>query len=146
MVHHLLAALVAVDRRGGIQAVHRQHRRGQPAGWSSFDLEPSGAWLGHYLATPTNPPPAPTGLSGVPANATALLSWTSAPLNPTTYSVKRSRASGGPYTTIATNVTLGVKATTYTDAAVTNNGTYYYVVSAVTAAGEGSNSSQVTVT
>src|SRR6266581_209981 len=119
---------------------------GNPAGWSSFDLEPIGAWLGNYLATPTNPPPAPTGLSGAPTNATALLSWTSAPLNPTTYNVKRSRASGGSYTTIATNVTQGVKVTTYTDAAVTNNGTYYYVVSAVTAAGEGSNSSQVTVT
>jgi hypothetical protein len=119
---------------------------GNPAGWSSFDLEPIGGWLGHYLATPTNPPPAPIGLSGVPTNAIALLSWTSAPLNPTTYNVKRSRAGGGPYTTIATNVTQGVKATTYTDSGVTNNGIYYYVVSAVTAAGEGSNSSQVIVT
>ncbi|PYJ57927.1 MAG: hypothetical protein DME24_18015 [Verrucomicrobia bacterium] len=119
---------------------------GNPGGWSSFDLEPIAGWLGNYLITPANPPPAPTGLVGVATNATALLIWTSAPLNPTTYNVKRSRTSGGPYTTMATHVTEGVKATAYTDSAVTNGGTYYYVVSAVNAAGEGPNSSQVTVT
>src|SRR5439155_2035220 len=119
---------------------------GNPGGWSSFDLEPIAGWLGNYLITPASPPPAPTGFLGVATNATALLTWTSAPLNPTTYNVKRSRTSGGPYTTLATNVTEGVKATTYTDTAVTNGGTYYYVVSAVNTAGEGANSSQVTVT
>jgi len=119
---------------------------GNPGGWSSFDLEPIAGWLGNYLITPTNPPPAPMGLAGVATNATALLTWTSAPLNPTTYNVKRSRTSGGPYTTMATNVSEGVKATSYTDTAVTNGGTYCYVVSAANAVGEGSNSSQVTVT
>jgi len=119
---------------------------GNPNGWSSFDLEPIAGWLGNYLTTPTNPPPAPTGFVGVATNATALLTWTSEPLNPTTYNVKRSRTSGGPYATMATNVTEGVKATSYTDTAVTNGGTYYYVVSAVNAASEGANSGQVTVT
>jgi hypothetical protein len=119
---------------------------GNPAGWSSFDLEPIGSWLGNYLLTPTNVPSAPGGLSVLATNGTALLKWTSAPLNPTTYKVKRSRTSGGPYSVIASNITEGVTATTYTDSAVTNGGTYYYVVSALTAAGEGPNSTQVAVT
>jgi len=119
---------------------------GNPGGWSSFDLEPIGLWMRTYLTTPTSLPPAPTGLTGIPTNATALLRWTNAPASPTTYNVKRSRTNGGPYAPLATGVTEGVTATTYTDSAVTNGGTYYYVVSAVNAFGEGPNSSQVTVT
>jgi hypothetical protein len=119
---------------------------GNPSGWSSFDLEPIGGWLGGYLTAPAVAPGAPNGLVAAPLNATALLTWTSAPVNPTTCNVKRSRTSGGPYTIIATNVTEGVTATTYTDRAVTNGGTYYYVVSAVNAAGEGPDSAQVSVT
>ncbi len=119
---------------------------GNPTGWSSFDLEPIAGWFGNYLTAPTTPPLAPTGLSVVAANATALLTWTSAPLTPTTYAVKRSPASGGPYATVATNVTEGVTATTYTDATVASGGTYYYVVSAVNAAGESPNSSEVSIT
>ena len=50
---------------------------GNPAGWSSFDLEPVAGWLGNYLITPANPPPAPTGLAAVATNASALLrAWT----------------------------------------------------------------------
>src|SRR5438876_71064 len=62
---------------------------GNPGGWPSFDLEPIGVWLGTYLTRPPSPPPAPTGLNGVAANATAVLTWTSAPLNPITCNVKR---------------------------------------------------------
>jgi hypothetical protein len=119
---------------------------GNPSGWPSFDLEPIGAWLGNYLITPTNPPATPAGLSAVATNATALLTWTSAPLNPTTFTVKRSFVTGGPYSAIATGVTEGVTTTAFTDGNVTNGGTYYYVVSAVNAAGEGPNSSQVSLT
>jgi subtilase family serine protease len=85
------------------------------------------------------------GFTGGPVNATVVLNWTNAPAQPTTYTVKRARTSGGPYAAIATGITEGVTATTYTDSAVTNGGTYYYVVSAVNASGEGPNSTQVVV-
>jgi len=119
---------------------------GNPGGWSSFDLEPIGLWMRNYLTTPTSVPAAPTGLTGTPTNATAVLQWTNAPASPTTYNVKRSFTNGGSYNTIATGVTEGVTATTYTDSTVTNGGTYYYVVTAVNAFGESPNSAQVTVT
>jgi autotransporter-associated beta strand protein len=87
-------------------------------------------------ATTLTPPAAPTGL-----NATGLyggqiaLSW-----NPSSgamsYNVKRSLLSGGPYVTIAT----GVTSTTHTNSSLVFNATYYYVVSAVDANGESSNS------
>ena len=119
---------------------------GNPAGWSSFDLEPIGAWLGNYLTAPTNVPAPPAGLSVAATNGTAVLKWTSSPLHPTTYNIKRARISGGPYSLVANNVTEGVTATTYTDASVTNGGTYYYVVSALNTVGESANSGQVSVT
>ena len=68
------------------------------------------------------------------------LSW-NASSEAASYNVKRSTTSGGPYTTIASPTT-----TSYTDTAVTNATTYYYVVSAVNAAGQSANSSQVSAT
>jgi hypothetical protein len=87
------------------------------------------------------PPPAPTGLTATPGDTRVTLTWNAAS-GATGYNVKRSAASGGPYTTIAT----GVSATGYTDAPVANGTTYYYVVSAVNAAGESPNSSEVSAT
>jgi len=58
------------------------------------------------------------------------------------YKVKRALASGGPYTTIASNVTD----TSYSDTGVTASTTYYYVVSAVNGTGESPNSTQVNAT
>ncbi|MFN2513924.1 MAG: hypothetical protein ABR568_21220, partial [Pyrinomonadaceae bacterium] len=54
-------------------------------------------------ATPTappTPPAAPTGLTATAGNAQVALSWT-ASSGATSYNVKRSTTSGGPYTTIA---------------------------------------------
>src|SRR5215831_4473222 len=36
---------------------------GDSAGWPSFELEPIGAWFKNYLLSPTQVPPAPTGVS-----------------------------------------------------------------------------------
>ncbi len=86
-------------------------------------------------------PSAPTGVTGVAGNAQATVSWT-ASSGATSYNVKRSATSGGPYSNVATNVT----ATSYTNTGLTNGTTYYYVVTAVNASGESPISTQVSVT
>ncbi|MGI8966927.1 MAG: DUF7594 domain-containing protein [Limisphaerales bacterium] len=89
--------------------------------------------------TPT-PPAVPTGLSATPGNAQVSLSWT-ASSGATSYNVKRSTVTGGPYTTIASPTVAS-----YTDTTAVNGTTYYYVVSAVNAVGESANSTQVSAT
>jgi fibronectin type 3 domain-containing protein len=91
-------------------------------------------------ATPQAVPAAPTNLVATAGNAQVGLSW-SASSGATSYNVKRSTTSGGPYTTIASPTT-----TSYTDTGLTNGTTYFYVVSAVNAAGQSANSSQVSAT
>jgi len=93
-------------------------------------------------ATPTcSAPAAPTVLSATAGNAQVSLSWV-ASSGATSYNVKRSTVSGGPYTTIATGITT----TSYTDTGVTNGTTYYYVVSAVNSCGESVNSNEASAT
>jgi hypothetical protein len=89
---------------------------------------------------PAAAPAAPTGLSATPGNAQVTLSWT-ASSGATSYNVKRSTTSGGPYTTIASPTATG-----YTNTGLANGTTYYYVVSAVNAGGESANSAQVSAT
>ncbi len=83
----------------------------------------------------------PTNLTAAPGNAAVALSWDSVE-DAVSYNIKRSTNEGGPYTTIAT----GVTDTAYTDATATNGITYYYVVSAVTAAGESEDSNEASAT
>lgn len=85
-------------------------------------------------------PAVPAALQAVAGNAQVSLTWNAA-ADATTYSVKRSTTAGGPYATIATNA-----ATTYTDLAVTNDTTYYYVVQARNAAAASADSSEVSAT
>ena len=78
----------------------------------------------------TTPPAVPTGLHVVGASPAGIdLGWNAVTGDPSLYGyeVRRADASGGPYTTIA----QVVGATTYTDNAVAEGGTYYYVVRAV---------------
>ncbi|HEY6264893.1 MAG TPA: glycoside hydrolase family 44 protein [Candidatus Acidoferrum sp.] len=93
-------------------------------------------------ATPTapSPPTAPTGLTAIAGNAQVALNW-SASSGATSYNVKRSTTSGGPYTTVSSPTV-----TNYTNTGLTNGTKYYYVVSAVSAAGESVNSAQVNAT
>jgi fibronectin type 3 domain-containing protein len=86
---------------------------------------------------PATPPAIPTGLQATAGNTLVSLAWT-ASTGATSYHVKRSTTSGGPYTQVAAPST-----TSDTDTGLTNGTTYYYVVSAVNAAGESANSSQV---
>src|SRR6202041_2599415 len=85
---------------------------------------------------PVVPPAAPANLTATPGNAVVTLTWT-ASLGATGYNVKRATTNGGPYTQLAAATSTG-----YTDSSVTNGTTYYYVVSALNAVGEGANSAQ----
>lgn len=85
-------------------------------------------------------PPAPTGLAATGTNQVSL-SW-AATTGASGYNVKRSTTSGGPYTTIASNITT----TSYVDAATTSGGPYYYVVTEITGTLESLPSTQVSIT
>jgi regulation of enolase protein 1 (concanavalin A-like superfamily) len=93
-----------------------------------------------YLTITPSPPAAPANVVATPGNALVSLSW-NASSGATSYNVKRSLTNGGPYTVI-TNVT----SLTYTNTGLTNGTAYYYVISALNAAGEGANSVQVSAT
>lgn len=90
-------------------------------------------------ATPQAPqlPPAPTGVSAVSNRRQRItVSWT-AVAGATSYRVKRSTTSGGPYTVVGSPT-----GTSFTNTGLTSGTTYYYVVSAVNGVGEGPNSAQ----
>jgi fibronectin type 3 domain-containing protein len=88
------------------------------------------------------PPPAPAGLAATTVSSSQItLAW-NAVTNAANYNVKSSTTDGGPYTVIAT----GVTATNYTDFALADGTTYFYVVSAVGIGGESTNSIQATAT
>jgi hypothetical protein len=92
-------------------------------------------WM-EFLATNATPS-VPSGLTATPSGTQVVLNWqTSA--GATSYNVKRSTTNGGPYITIASPTTTG-----YTNTGLSIGSTYYYVVSGVNAAGESTNSSQV---
>nr|WP_281937254.1 fibronectin type III domain-containing protein [Paenibacillus tyrfis] len=89
------------------------------------------------------PPAAPLNLTAVGGDKTVSLTWNS--MNTaTSYKVKRSTTAGGPYTEIST-VNSATYAS-YLDTNVVNGTTYYYVVTAVNAAGESPNSNEASAT
>ena len=94
-------------------------------------------------ATPPTPPAAPAGLTAAMGSASVSLAW-SAVSGATSYNVKRSTASGGPYTTVS--AAGAVTGTTYYDGGLTNGTAYYYVVTAVGTGGEGAPSNQASAT
>jgi pectate lyase len=91
--------------------------------------------------TVTNPPlpVAPTGLTATAGVLQISLSW-NAVSGATSYIVKQS-TNGTSYVNIVTNAT-----TSYLNTGLVNGTTYYYVVSAVNATGEGANSGQAIAT
>jgi fibronectin type 3 domain-containing protein len=107
---------------------------------SSLNAAGESANSAQASATPNAPsvaPAAPTNLTAAPGDTQVSLAW-SASSGATSYNVKRSGTSGGPYTQIAASTS-----TSYTDTALTNGTTYYYVVSAVNSTGESANSAEV---
>jgi beta-glucanase (GH16 family) len=89
-------------------------------------------------ATPVcAPPAAPAGLTATAGDSLVSLRWNTSS-GATSYNVKRSLVNGGPYTLLSG----GLTGTNCTDSVVTNGTTYYYVVSAVNAGCESTNSIQ----
>lgn len=94
------------------------------------------------VATPQGVPPVPSAnISAAPADGHVVVSW-SATAKTDTYNLKRATTAGGPYTTIAADLT----ATVFADVGLTNGTTYYYVVSGVNVDGEGANSAEASAT
>jgi hypothetical protein len=85
-------------------------------------------------------PSAPMGVTATAGNQQVSLSWT-ASSGATAYHVKRSTTSGGAYTQIGAPTTAS-----YSDSGLTNGTAYYYVVSALNAAGESANSTPASAT
>lgn len=86
-------------------------------------------------------PAVPGGLVAVGGDSRAALIWNPA-AGATGYNVKRAISSPGSYSLIVSNLTK----VSYTDTGLVNGSNYYYVVSAVNAAGESSNSAPTGVT
>jgi acid phosphatase type 7 len=101
----------------------------------------SGVVQDYFTMNKGGAPNSPTGFGATPGDAQVALKWNATALA-TSYNVKRSETTGGPYTIIAPNITT----TNYTDTTVANGTTYFYVVSAVNADGESADSAQVSAT
>jgi len=86
-------------------------------------------------------PEAPVNVAATAGPTQVALSW-SASAETTSYNVKRSTSSGGPFTTVASGITTN----SYTNTALFNNTPYYFVITAVNAFGESLNSAVVTAT
>ena len=94
-----------------------------------------------FRVDPIASPGTATGFSATPGDARITLGW-AAVNGAAGYTLRRSTTSGGPYTTLATNLV----SPSFTDTEVTNGTTYYYVVSGTNGEGAGPSSSQVSAT
>lgn len=89
---------------------------------------------------PVAVPSTPAGLAATSGSGQVTVTW-SGSSGATSYDVKRSTTSGGPYATVGTATTPS-----YIDLTVVNGSAYYFVVAATNSSGSSSNSSPVSVT
>ena len=132
--HWLIVLAIVVLLFGGKKIP--EVMRGLGEGIRSFKEGMSG---GVQTQAPPAQVSAPSGLSAKPARNQVTLSWNGS-AGTSSYNVKRSSTSGGPYALIASTA-----ATSYTDEGL-SGGTYYYVVSGVSSSGESLNSIEVSGT
>lgn len=86
-------------------------------------------------------PETPVNVTATGGDAQVRVAWSEA-VGAAGYRVKRSTVSGGPYTTVASNL----KSLQFTDLGLTNGTTYFYVVSATNILGESTASAEVSAT
>jgi fibronectin type 3 domain-containing protein len=95
-------------------------------------------------SAPTQPqsqiPPVPTSLIATAGNAQVSLTWAISS-GATSYHLKRSTTTGGPYTQVSAPTT-----DSFTDVSLTNGTKYFYVVSALNSSGESANSVEANAT
>jgi len=91
-------------------------------------------------AQPGIPAGLTAGIQAVAGNSEVSLNWVACE-SATSYNVKRSAVSGGPYTIVANCSSLS-----YLDLGLTNGVNYFYVVSALNTNGESNNSAEVNAT
>ncbi|MEC0167510.1 pectinesterase family protein [Paenibacillus graminis] len=101
----------------------------------------SGNYYFDNLKVYAEPVETPLGLTGFPGNGAAQLKWPALG-GAAAYNVKRSLTSGGPYDLIASSIAE----LSYVDAAIVNDTTYYYVITAAGPAGESGISNEVSIT
>jgi hypothetical protein len=89
---------------------------------------------------PPQAPPIPTALVATAGNAQVSLAWAISS-GATSYHVKRSTTTGGPYTQVSAPTT-----NSFTNTGLTNGTKYFYVVSALNASGESANSAEANAT
>ncbi|HXY23916.1 MAG TPA: twin-arginine translocase TatA/TatE family subunit [Candidatus Acidoferrum sp.] len=83
---------------------------------------------------------APSGLTAKQGDGQIVLNW-NASAAASSYNIKRSGTSGGPYSQIASTA-----ATNFTDSGLASGTKYFYVVSSFNSAGESANSAEVSGT
>jgi hypothetical protein len=110
----------------------------------------AGARSPEVSATPAAPPPAPAAVSASPVTTSVRLTWSApggdggSPI--TGYNVYQGTSSGQESTTPVNPSPLPASATAYTVSGLTAGTTYYFRLTAVSAAGTGANSRQVSAT
>jgi len=140
-VHLLLLFLIILLLFGGRKIPEAM--RGLGEGIRSFREGMSGNSAVATATPPASPAqaPAPSGITAKQGSASQIvLNWNTSP-GASSYNVKRSGTSGGPYTQIASTA-----ATNFTDSGLATGTKYFYVVSSYNAGGESSDSAEVSGT
>ncbi|AOZ92378.1 pectinesterase family protein [Paenibacillus crassostreae] len=114
-------------------------------GIGAFQAKMPGSGSGNFyydnIKVYIEPVETPKGLMASAGDSKVQLDWVPAD-GALSYNIKRSLIDGGPYETIA----KGIKEARYLDETLSNDVTYYYVVTAVGVSGESKSSNQAKVT